>query len=116
MREIRKSGSMRGEGKRGVARRAQATAPLLYSTRLCQNAPERKSRRKQFSYIGSHEIFYAYLVKNFLNLRNSFYELGKFSRFHTACDHSGSLSNDRESPRLTRSGSYASMDSIIHTI
>ncbi len=32
MREIRKSGSMRGEGKRGDAHRAQATAPLLYST------------------------------------------------------------------------------------
>ena len=32
MREIRKSGSMRGEGKRGDAHGAQATAPLLYST------------------------------------------------------------------------------------
>ena len=29
MREFRKSGSMSGEGKRGDAQRAQATAPLL---------------------------------------------------------------------------------------
>jgi hypothetical protein len=38
MREIRKSGSMRGEGKRGVAQWAQATAPLLYSTIADLNA------------------------------------------------------------------------------
>ncbi len=39
MREIRTSGSMSGEGKRGVAVYAQATAPLLDSTHdtaLCE--------------------------------------------------------------------------------
>ena len=39
MREIRKSGSMRGEGKRGDAHAAQATAPLLYSTKAEVAAP-----------------------------------------------------------------------------
>ncbi len=34
MREIRTSGLMSGEGKRSEAEKAQATAPLLDSTRL----------------------------------------------------------------------------------
>ena len=38
MREIRTSGLMSGEGKRGDAETAQATAPLLDSTRLLAEA------------------------------------------------------------------------------
>lgn len=52
MREIRTSGLMSGEGKRGDAATAQATAPFLDSTKHCglrRSRPPRQERSEMRS-------------------------------------------------------------------
>jgi hypothetical protein len=49
MPEIGSSGLMSGDGKRSVGHRPQATAPILDSTRLCENTLGRRMRGIVFS-------------------------------------------------------------------
>jgi hypothetical protein len=48
MPEIGTSSSMSEDGKRGVGHRPQATAPILDSTRLCENSRAAQSNRRKF--------------------------------------------------------------------
>jgi hypothetical protein len=55
MPEIGSSGLMSGDGKRSVGHRPQATAPVLDSTRLCENSLEPRTRRIVFSIVFSQK-------------------------------------------------------------